>query len=392
MSDMMNGAPAGESRDAFLDTLRGFAILGVILVHFGGSFATADNFKTPSFNLGLALSQIATFAVPLFTFISGLLASPERSRRQGGIWRYYRSRLLAVGWPYLLASAACILLIGLPQDFTLLASDWAKISWFLGRLFYYGIHPTYYFIPMILLLYCARPLLVWLGPALQSRLYPSAPGDKGVLAAQLALLALFGVLHVGLGLACYWNMLDYYTWCRPNPLFWLLFFYFGLIFPKLAARLPRPPGMFPLALLFALMAGLHLLNWQQLLPDPNALQPAAFNKLNYAYVRPVFLTLDALAVLFAAGLLARRPKHSSRMLGFFGRHSLNIYLWHILVLLVFAWRHPAVLATVKQAPELIIGFALFTAFIIAGASATLSFVLAIPFRYRLELKLQDTGR
>ena len=61
-------------RNPYVDTLRGIAIWGVVCVHFAGSFISAKTAWTPVFYAGLTLNQFFSFAVPLFLFLSGLLA------------------------------------------------------------------------------------------------------------------------------------------------------------------------------------------------------------------------------------------------------------------------------------------------------------------------------
>ena len=68
------------TRNAYVDTWRGIAILGVVCVHFGGSFATPTHAWTPVFYTGLSLNQAFSFAVPLFVFLSGLLSGWSSKR------------------------------------------------------------------------------------------------------------------------------------------------------------------------------------------------------------------------------------------------------------------------------------------------------------------------
>ena len=74
MSSPAPTTPAA-GRNAYIDTLRGWSIFGVVCIHFAGSFVTKDSFAwSPSFYVGLVLNQVFIFAVPLFVFLSGLLA------------------------------------------------------------------------------------------------------------------------------------------------------------------------------------------------------------------------------------------------------------------------------------------------------------------------------
>ncbi|CAH1904837.1 Surface polysaccharide O-acyltransferase, integral membrane enzyme [Candidatus Nitrotoga sp. HW29] len=377
---------AGQQRNHFLDTLKGFAILGVVCVHFGGSFATSANAWTPSFYTGLALNQFFHFAVPLFIFISGLLASPYRSHRQIGFGRYYLERILVIGWPYLIASVAAFFLLGVGHELTALPTDAERARWLLSRLLYYGVHPTFYFIPMILLLYFLKPFLSWLAPALHRQVVRRWNSAISLRTVMLAILATLLAAHVILGFLGYRGVLDFYTWCRPNPLFWAVYFYFGLVFPEIAEVISpeRIKGWLSLGIILIVVG--YFLDWKAL-TDISVVGPNfEHSKVNYAYARPEILVLNLVIILVVAGLLVKETNKYNAILSFLGKHSLQIYLWHILVLYFLAWRYESVLNTVKSAPELIVGFAFFTSIMIAAASTALSFLLNLPGRYSVEIK------
>lgn len=382
----MKSQSAGQQRNHFLDTLKGFAILGVVCVHFGGSFATSANAWTPSFYTGLALNQFFHFAVPLFIFISGLLASPYRSHRQIGLGRYYLERILAIGWPYLIASVAAFFLLGVGHELAALPTDAERVRWLLSRLLYYGVHPTFYFIPMILLLYFLKPFLSWLAPAVHRQVVRRWNSAISLRTVMLAILATLLAAHVILGFLGYRGSLDFYTWCRPNPLFWAVYFYFGLVFPEIAKVISpeRIKGWLSLGIILIVVG--YLLDWKAL-TDITVVGPNfEHSKVNYAYARPEILVLNLVIILVVAGLLVKETNKYNAILSFLGKHSLQIYLWHILVLYFLAWRYESVLNTVKSAPELIVGFAFFTSIMIAAVSTALSFLLNLPGRYSVEIK------
>lgn len=383
--------PGTRDRNRFLDTLRGFAILGVVCVHFGGSFATSANAWTPSFYTGLALNQFFHFAVPLFVFISGLLASPYRSHRQIGLGRYYLERALVIGWPYLIASAAVFFLLGIRHELADLPSDMERARWLLSRLFYYGLHPTYYFIPMILLLYFLKPPLSWLAPAMQRVIGIKLNSAVRLPTVMLTILATLLALHVSLGSLCYHNVLDFYTWCRPNPLFWAVYFYFGLVFPELSKTIsPRIINRW-LVVCSALIFTGYILDWA-IVTEISIVGPQfEHSRVDYAYARPELLAVNLLAIIIVAGLLAKGFDKHSALLSFFGRHSLQIYLWHILVLYFAAWKHDSVLNAVKNAPELIVEFSFFTALFIATLAVMTDFLLGLPGNCRIKINITRVG-
>lgn len=383
----MKNQPVGQERDRFLDTLRGFAILGVVCVHFGGSFATPANAWTPSFYTGLALSEFFHLAVPLFVFISGLLAGAYRPRRQIGLGRYYLERILAIGWPYFIASVAAFFLLGIRHELASLTTDMERIQWLLSRFFYYGIHPTFYFIPMILLLYFLKPLLSWLAPAVHRLVVRRWNSAVSLRTMMLMILVTLLALHVILGVLGYLGVLDFYTWCRPNPLFWAVYFYFGLVFPEISKVISPERIVGWLGLGIALIGVGYLIDWKMLTDIVVVGQTFEHNKLGYAYSRPEILVLNLFVILFVAGLLVKGADKYSAILSFLGKHSLQIYLWHILVLYFLAWRHESVLNTVKSAPELIVGFAFFAAILIAALASAAGFLFSWPNKYIIEMKI-----
>lgn len=351
--------PAG--RNAYIDTLRGWSIVGVVCVHFAGSFVTTDIYAwSPSFYLGLTLNQLFGFAVPLFVFLSGLLAGS--SGKIVGLGEYYRGRFWRIGFPYLLASVASFFLLNHYAEWQKLPGAGARLTWLWQHVLFYGVEPTLYFIPLIIQLYLLQPALKAL-PGWLSRLMPAVNPARGALLLAGLLLA----LHIALGLLCNRGTLDYYVWGRPNVLFWLFYFFAGLHFRNLTASLPLPAvrtaGMAALLIAFAAMAwnGVHLL-------DP-AVVGTSFerNRLDFAYVRPEMLVYDlAMVAALATGLLLGwnpRPGSAS----YLGRFTLEIYLWHILVLYYGAWRYADAIDSCRQVPELIV-------IICAGAAVVIAVV------------------
>ena len=371
--------PASPVRNSYVDTLRGWSIFGVVCVHFAGSFVTSDAFAwSPSFYLGLALNQVFSFAVPLFIFLSGLLAGMSKTPVTLGT--YYSGRVWRVGFPYLLASLASFFLLNHFTAWLALPDSHARGVWLLQHLFFSGVEPTLYFIPLILLLYFLQPALKALPRWLNLRV-PGISPDRFAL----ALAILFLALHVTIGLLCNRGTLNYYVWGRPNALFWMFYFFTGLHFRSLAS-LPSAPalktgGWVALAVAAGVMIwnGVHLNN--------RAVVGMSFelNRLDYAYVRPEMLIYDfAIVVGLAAGIgLAWTTRNG--LFSYLGRYTLEIYLWHILVLYYGAWRYAEALAACRQMPELIVIICAATALVIAGVTDGVSRLRAFIQHHRVVL-------
>lgn len=358
------------ARNAYIDTLRGWSILGVVCVHFAGSFVTTDvHAWSPSFYLGLTLNQVFGFAVPLFVFLSGLLAG--LSQRTVSLGDYYRGRFVRIGLPYLLASAVSFFLLNHYTTWLALPDAGTRFTWLLQHLFFYGVEPTLYFIPLILQLYLLQPLLKAL-PGWVARAIPALNPAR----AALLLTALLFVAHVALGTRCNDGRLNYYVWGRPNVLFWAFYFFAGLHFRSLTTFLSpaamKRGGAIAIAVAVAVMAW----NFHHL--TDRAVVGASFelNRLDFAYVRPEMMLYDLAMVLALTAGIGLGWSTRAGVASYFGRYSLEIYLWHILVLYYGAWRYPETLAACREVPDLIVVICL---------AATLALTLAADGWSRLKV-------
>jgi surface polysaccharide O-acyltransferase-like enzyme len=357
--------PGNAGRNAYIDCLRGWSIFGVVCVHFAGSFVTTDSHAwSPSFYLGLALNQFFGFAVPLFVFLSGYLAGA--SRKSVGLGEYYRGRLWRIGLPYLLVSLASFFLLNHHTVWQNLPDVGSKFTWLWQRLLYFGIEPTLYFIPLILQLYLLQPLLKAL-PGWLGRLLPAVSQTRLVL----LLAGLMLVLHVVLGLLCNRGTLNYYVWGRPNPFFWMFYFFAGLHFRIIAGCFSKRS----LLIVCAAAAGTAVaaMGWNSLnLLDRSVVgQSFELNRLDFAYVRAEMLVYDLAMIGALSAGIALGWTFRAGLSSFLGRYTLEIYLWHILVLYYGAWRYADTLAACRQMPELIVLICAGTCLTIAGVTYAL---------------------
>lgn len=372
--------PAATGRNAYIDALRGWSIFGVVCVHFAGSFVTTDtNAWSPSFYLGLVLNQFFSFAVPLFVFLSGFLAGS--STRTVTLGTYYAGRFRRIVLPYLAASIASFFLLNHYAEWLALPDMNARWSWLAAHVFYYGVEPTLYFIPLIIYLYVLQPALKAL-PGWLSRLTPARWGF-GPERSTLTLTTLFLALHAALGLACYRGALNYYDWGRPNPLFWMFYFFSGLHFRSLASFVARRglAGWAGAALLAALAA----MTWNGIQLTDRTVVGANFelNRLDFAYARPEMLVYDLGMVIFLAAGIAVGWNWRAGLVTYLGRFTLEIYLWHILVLYYGAWRYAEVLESCRQMPELIVLICTATCLAIAGIAGGVPRLLALIRGHRI---------
>jgi surface polysaccharide O-acyltransferase-like enzyme len=372
-------SPPPAARNAYIDTLRGGSIVGVVCIHFAGSFVTTDTFAwSRSFYLGLTLNQVFIFAVPLFIFLSGLLAGA--SKKNVSLGDYYHSRFWRIGFPYLVASVASFFLLNHYTEWQAQPDIFARLGWLGERVFFYGVEPTLYFIPLIIQLYVLQPALKAL-PDWLHRLVPAlSPERFAVILAGLLL-----VLHVTLGLLCFRSTLSYYVWGRPNCLFWMFYFFAGLHFRSLTGRWSARTVKTVGGIALAVAAGAMAWNFHHITDRAVVGEHFERNILDFAYVRPEMLVFDLAMVLgLAAGItLGWSPR--AGILSYLGRYTLEIYLWHILVLYYGAWRYADALASCRQLPELIVIICAATAVLIAGTTDGLSRLADFVRHHRVAL-------
>jgi peptidoglycan/LPS O-acetylase OafA/YrhL len=223
------------------------------------------------------------------------------------------------------------------------------------------VEPTLYFIPLIIQLYFLQPGL----KALPRWLHAAIPSLTVERCATL-LAGLLLAVHLTIGLLCNRGVLNYYVWGRPNVFFWMFYFFAGLHFRSITLSL-SPRALRALCVIF-LVVGVAAMTWngRQLLN--HTLMGANFelNRLDFAYVRPEMLVYDLAIVLgLAAGIkLAWRPR--AGFVSYLGRYTLEIYLWHILVLYFGAWKYADVYESCQRQPELIVIICAATCLVIAS--------------------------
>jgi surface polysaccharide O-acyltransferase-like enzyme len=88
-----------KERIKSIDSLRGLAILAVILIHTTTRTLEASHFNLVGFSWTLFLNQVVRFAVPLFIIISGFVL--ETSAREENYWSFIKRRFSKIFIPYI---------------------------------------------------------------------------------------------------------------------------------------------------------------------------------------------------------------------------------------------------------------------------------------------------
>lgn len=185
-----------------IDSLRGLAILAVLLIHTTTRTLEASGFNISGFSFTIFLNQISRFAVPLFFLISGFVQ--ELGFKEEGYWSFIKKRFSKIFIPYILWSLIYYLLIYNQNH-----DNFLKVI-LVGNASY-----QFYFIPTLCIFYLLFPLLHKLLNFLKKPL----------------ILSLLG------GVQMYLLFVDYYIkeFVLPDPIHIGILAYFVFILGMLAA-------------------------------------------------------------------------------------------------------------------------------------------------------------
>lgn len=350
---LLNSDNTQPDRDMRLDILRGICILGVVGIHFAGSFLGRPDLRwEPAFYVGLYWNQIFTFAVPVFIFLSGFLIGKKNYSSVAG---FYSRRLISllpqyfvvcIAWWFLFPKASFI------QDLT-----WDNI---LIRIFYRGIQGTQYFVPAILQLFLLAPIIHWIVNFASKRIY-----KKSVF----IFAGLILMMHLLLGIACFKGVLNYYYYCLPFSPFWLIFFFLGVYAERLFTPICNRIGR-KLPSLFFLGGAVGTQTYNLYRCSTPSIAGIEVNTIpfDYAYSRPSMLVYDLCIAGCIAIILLFYKRSFPKWLHwfrFFGKYSYEIYLWHLVLLQYIGWGAPRVMQLCANSPVFIIGVCVVTCIIIS---------------------------
>lgn len=329
-------------RDPRIDITKGICALGIVGVHFAGSFMGRPELRwEPSFFVGVYWNQIFTFAVPVFFFVSGFL---NGRKEYSSTSNFYFRRLFGLLPQYFLVCIAWWILF--PQASFIQDLTWDNVF---VRLFYRGIQGTQYFVLAILQLFLLAPIIRWLVAFATEKIYKNSV---------FIFAALFLLLHILLGNACFKGKLNYYYYCLPFSPFWLFFFFFGLYAKKLLRFIDKEIGVkFPLMfLLFGAIASQAYNLYRCSTPEIAGIDTNLI-PFDYAYARPLMLFYDLCVVGCIALILVSKGGTFSKSLTwfkFFGKKSYEIYLWHLILLQYIGWGSPRIMQLCEAHPIVII--------------------------------------
>ena len=154
----------------WLDTLRTFATLGVILIHISSSIINASfNKNVENWWFGNFLMSITRFAVPMFLLLSGA----TMLGREYNLKEFYQKRLMRVVVPFLF----WIIVYFFFRYFTLPTKNpptgFANILHWAGNLFITeGVSKHFWYIYMIVFIYLFVPLLIKITKFIPVKYFP----------------------------------------------------------------------------------------------------------------------------------------------------------------------------------------------------------------------------
>lgn len=366
-----------KPEDHRINLLKGIAIVGIVSTHFGGSFVAKDYVWSASFYTGLFLNQFFSFGVPVFVFLSGWLLEMRYGNGTINYTSFFVRRFSKIGIPYLVVSAVWLYVLRNTNEITL--------HNIVPKFFYYGTHPTLYFVPLIFQLYFFYPILRWLQKKLSKVMGNEGQGE---LRSMFFLLSVLLLLHFGIGLLASSGRLDYYTYCRPFSPFWAFYFIAGMFFYKFRDKVRRLfSGYTAMIVLVLILSLLFLWNLSRLLTVERVGLFFEKSSIDYAYSRIEIMPYNLVALFIVGFMLTAAWKIRAFFIEMFGRYSYYIYLWHLIALYYFGWQDPQVMDTCKKFPEAIFVFIFLTCIFITIFSEWYNML-----RQKLEKRLVTAGR
>lgn len=294
-----------------INYFRGLAIIGVVVIHTIGGCHSENNLIT-FFHINI--DQIATYSVPFFIFISGLVLTYNYSdKKKIHYLDFITKRSNAVLIPYVIWS--CIYLtyrIIIDQDDIGLILAIKKII--IGSAYFH-----LYYVVLILQFYLVFPLILKFIMSFKKR--------------QVGLLALTFIFNL-LIISLYYYKFDFLNEIiiRKISFFWIFYFMLGSIMGLNFDYYKNVLFNISLKYIGALFyVGLLALIFSYYSDG------LLINDTNIFWLRPQVLIYASLFIMFTIKIIGELNPHdlkkpAARFLNELGRYSFGIYLIHILIL------------------------------------------------------------
>jgi len=284
-------------RQSWIDVLKGIAILTVVIDH---SF-----FLFPQLRVNL-LWQHTYFSIAWFIFLSGvantLSAQKNTDWKFPGSYLHFWKKRFSILIPYIIASATAYLF---------LYNDKFDLKELIRQILFFSAQPTYYFINLICQMYLIFPLLFTL--------------VKSAINRPLRIFLSLAVFFLSLAIFPLGNIPLIWPFSPVGRLLgstYLSAFFLGILFVS-KGKLNKKLLFFPSIPVFIILEYLLL-----------------FTNNNFVGLAPnvfqVFWALSLLGITSYMLPLLKFIKSIYYSLAFLGKHSLYIYLYHYLILILLS--------------------------------------------------------
>lgn len=180
-----------------MDTLRGLAILAVIIHH--ANLQVSFGLDTSLGILHTLDSAITPFRMPILMLLSGMLLPRSLTRP----WEIYlKGKLRKIGWPYLVWSCGFLAVLAAASSFR----DESVTLGYFAKIFY--APPTYHWYLAYLVIYYIAALLMARSTWLRFSTIPLALAGAAITDGELQrFLFLWAFFIIGEAIASYWHVL-----------------------------------------------------------------------------------------------------------------------------------------------------------------------------------------
>ncbi|MBG9979957.1 acyltransferase [Facklamia lactis] len=288
------------------DYFRGLAIIAVILIHItapitGQTEAGRDLNIEPSI-IAIVLNQLSRFAVPIFLLLSGWgLDMADAYGRSDSYVEFIWSRLRKIWSTYLIWNVVYALI-----NFPLKGEPISFLQFLLNIL--RGSNSYHlYFVPLISILYLLYPVLSYI--ALNRLL-------------MFSFVSLFLIQHIG---DYWWPFIPYDQWQHFYT--YSFFFVVGIWFSNCFEEKIKFFSQYKLIVYFILLVSALLVVGESVINEGMVV----------ATTRPL-VTIYSLALFLSVALINNGiTEFWEKVLSTLGDHSYDIYLSHVLTLIIIEW-------------------------------------------------------